>query len=125
MHQSKVSSNRLYYPSSSLHHSSQQDSTSFHRQFSLRQQFHHINIVELLRECHKFSLYNYREYFLRRVREEFRQNRQMQDSAKISELVQRGQANLAIIRRQVLIGNLYTPEQRSIIENQQRSSTSS
>ncbi|CAF1180356.1 unnamed protein product [Adineta ricciae] len=80
---------------------------------------------ELLRECHKFSLYNYREYFLRRVREEFRQNRQMQDSAKISELVKRGQANLAIIRRQVLIGNLYTPEQRSIIENQQRLSTAS
>ncbi|UJR36064.1 hypothetical protein I4U23_028800 [Adineta vaga] len=80
---------------------------------------------QLLRECHKFSLYNYREYFLRRVHEEFQQNRQIQDSSKISELLKRGQANLAVIRRQVIIGNLYTPEQCSIIENQQRLSNSS
>ncbi|CAF2478028.1 unnamed protein product [Rotaria sp. Silwood2] len=77
---------------------------------------------QLLRECHKFSLYNYREYFLRRVREEFRQNRNVQDSSKIAELLKFGQENLEIIRRQVIIGNLYTPQQKSIIENQQHSS---
>ncbi|CAF0947822.1 unnamed protein product [Rotaria sordida] len=80
---------------------------------------------QLLHECHKFSLYNYREYFLRRVREEFHQNRNIQDASKIAELLKFGQENLGVIRRQVTIENLYAPQQKSIIENQQHSSISS
>jgi hypothetical protein len=41
------------------------------------------------------------EYFLRRVREEFHQNRNIQDSSKIADLLKHGQENLEIIRRQV------------------------
>lgn len=52
-----------------------------------------INIILLL---HYIS-----EYFLRRVRDEFHQNRNIQDSSKIAELLKRGQKNLEILRRQV------------------------
>lgn len=41
------------------------------------------------------------EYFLRRVRDEFRQNRNVQDSSKIAALLKRGEENLRVIRRQV------------------------
>ncbi|CAF0942809.1 unnamed protein product [Adineta steineri] len=80
---------------------------------------------QLLRECHKFSLYNYRDYFLRRVREEFHQNRNIKDSSKTAELLKRGQENLELIRRQVIIGNLYTPHQRSICDTHEHSFISS
>jgi hypothetical protein len=46
-------------------------------------------------------IYLISEYFLRRVREEFRQNRNVQDSSKIAALLKRGQENLQVIRRQV------------------------
>ncbi|CAF1248838.1 unnamed protein product [Rotaria magnacalcarata] len=77
---------------------------------------------QLFRECHKFSLYNYREYFVRRVREDFRKNRNLQDPTKIAEVLKYAQENLEVIKRQVIVGNLYTPKQRSIIENQSLSS---
>lgn len=42
-----------------------------------------------------------REYFLRRVQEEFRQNRNVQDSLKVAALLKRAEENLRVIRRQV------------------------
>ena len=43
----------------------------------------------------------FREYFLRRIRYEFRQYRHEKDSTKVDALVQRGRQNLVVIRRQV------------------------
>ena len=52
-------------------------------------------------------IYVHREYFLRRVREEFRQNRDVRDSSKITALLKRGEENLQTIRRQVRLTRRY------------------
>ena len=46
-------------------------------------------------------VYLIREYFLRRVRDEFRQNQNVQDSSEIAVLLKHGQKSLEMIRRQV------------------------
>ena len=85
-----------------------------------------------------------REYFLRRVRDEFRENRNIQDSMKITDLLKRAEENLRVLRRQVrkenpinhqcslflplvfqaLIENLYAPSQPSILEKRSISTSS-
>ncbi|XP_030347940.1 LYR motif-containing protein 4 isoform X1 [Strigops habroptila] len=56
----------------------------------------------LLRESQRFSSYNYRMYAIRRIRDAFRENKNVKDSEKIEELVNKAKANLEVIRRQVL-----------------------
>uniref|UniRef100_A0A672U611 Complex 1 LYR protein domain-containing protein n=1 Tax=Strigops habroptila TaxID=2489341 RepID=A0A672U611_STRHB len=54
----------------------------------------------LLRESQRFSSYNYRMYAIRRIRDAFRENKNVKDSEKIEELVNKAKANLEVIRRQ-------------------------
>ncbi|XP_052553559.1 LYR motif-containing protein 4 isoform X2 [Tympanuchus pallidicinctus] len=54
----------------------------------------------LLRESQRFSGYNYRTYAIRRIRDAFRENKSIKDSAKIEELVNKAKENLEIIHRQ-------------------------
>ncbi|KAK4319114.1 hypothetical protein Pmani_009947 [Petrolisthes manimaculis] len=61
----------------------------------------------LLRESHKFSSYNYREYALRRVRDGFRAGRHLANEAEQEQQLQIAQESLEIIKRQVVIGQLY------------------
>ncbi|KAK5647318.1 hypothetical protein RI129_002210 [Pyrocoelia pectoralis] len=61
----------------------------------------------LIRESKKFSSYNYRNYALRRIRDSFSENKYITDPTKINEQILGGQRNLEIIKRQVLVGNLY------------------
>ncbi|XP_071409419.1 LYR motif-containing protein 4 isoform X2 [Pithys albifrons albifrons] len=54
----------------------------------------------LLRESQRFDGYNYRTYAIRRIRDAFRENKNIKDSEKIEELVNKAKANLEVIRRQ-------------------------
>lgn len=70
----------------------------------------------LLRESQRFSGYNQRTYAIRRIRDAFRENKNIKDSEKIDELVNKAKVNLEIIRRQVTIGQLYSTE-KLVIES--------
>ncbi|XP_052635793.1 LYR motif-containing protein 4 isoform X5 [Harpia harpyja] len=56
----------------------------------------------LLRESQRFSGYNYRTYAIRRIRDAFRENKNIKDSEKIEELVNKAKVNLEVIHRQVV-----------------------
>ncbi|XP_075273316.1 LYR motif-containing protein 4 [Opisthocomus hoazin] len=70
----------------------------------------------LLRESQRFASYNYRMYAIRRIRDAFRENKNIKDSEKIEELVNKAKANLEVIHRQVTIGQLYST-QKLVIES--------
>ncbi|KAJ9573695.1 hypothetical protein L9F63_008908 [Diploptera punctata] len=74
----------------------------------------------LLRESQKFHSYNFRLYALRRIRDEFRENKSLTDSAKISEAIKKASDNLEIVKRQVVVGNLYTAEKLVIEKKAER-----
>ncbi|XP_048731538.1 LYR motif-containing protein 4-like [Ostrea edulis] len=76
----------------------------------------------LLRESRKFKSYNYREYAVRRVRDAFKEHKNEQDPKKITSLLKSAEENLDIIRRQVLIGEMYS-EGSLIIESQFKHTT--
>ncbi|XP_041331313.1 LYR motif-containing protein 4 isoform X1 [Pyrgilauda ruficollis] len=54
----------------------------------------------LLRESQRFSGYSYRTYAIRRIKDAFRENKNLADSEKIEELVNKAKANLEVIQRQ-------------------------
>lgn len=70
----------------------------------------------LLREGKKFKSYNYREYAVRRTRDAFKEHKNEQDPKKIASLLKSAEENLDIVRRQVLIGEMYG-DGRLIIES--------
>lgn len=61
----------------------------------------------LLREGKKFKSYNYREYAVRRTRDAFKEHKNEQDPKKIASLLKSAEENLDIVRRQVLVGEMY------------------
>uniref|UniRef100_UPI00398F772F LYR motif-containing protein 4 n=1 Tax=Pristiophorus japonicus TaxID=55135 RepID=UPI00398F772F len=71
----------------------------------------------MLKESKKFSSYSYRTFADRRIKEAFRENKNVTNPEVIQELIEKAKANREIIRRQVIIGHLYTT-QKLIIENQ-------
>mmetsp|Transcript_63652 Transcript_63652/g.93236 ORF Transcript_63652/g.93236 Transcript_63652/m.93236 type:complete len:93 (-) Transcript_63652:76-354(-) len=70
----------------------------------------------LVRSSKKFGTYNFREYFLRRTREDFRQYRTETDPAKIKELLEYGRRELQVIQRQATISSLFGSPTRSVLE---------
>lgn len=64
----------------------------------------------LLRESSKFSSYNFREYALTRVKAAFRESKSVTDSGVIDSRIKEGYKNLDMVRRQVLIGNMFNSE---------------
>ncbi|XP_069586811.1 LYR motif-containing protein 4 [Ranitomeya imitator] len=70
----------------------------------------------LLRESQKFNSYNYRTYAIRRVRDAFREKKNVDDFHEIQSLIYRAKENLEVIQRQVTIGHLYTTN-KLIIES--------
>ncbi|XP_073423476.1 LYR motif-containing protein 4 isoform X3 [Dendrobates tinctorius] len=70
----------------------------------------------LLRESQKFNSYNYRTYAIRRVRDAFREKKNVDDFHEIQSLIYRAKENLEVIQRQVTIGQLYTTN-KLIIES--------
>ncbi|XP_011309686.1 LYR motif-containing protein 4 [Fopius arisanus] len=61
----------------------------------------------LIRESKKWNSYNYREYALAKIRHEFHVNRCIADSGKIDAIYNKGLESLEMIKRQVIVGNLY------------------
>mmetsp|Transcript_46878 Transcript_46878/g.73379 ORF Transcript_46878/g.73379 Transcript_46878/m.73379 type:complete len:91 (-) Transcript_46878:310-582(-) len=70
----------------------------------------------LIRYSKKFQHYNFREYFLRRTREEFAANKGESDPAKVSELLERGKRELEVIRRQAMMSELFAPNKKFVVE---------
>uniref|UniRef100_UPI00358F6D7D LYR motif-containing protein 4 n=1 Tax=Myxine glutinosa TaxID=7769 RepID=UPI00358F6D7D len=71
----------------------------------------------LLRESRKFPSYNYREYAVMRVRDAFREHTGETDPNEIHRLLQKAQDTLEVIRRQVVIGHLYSSK-KLVIEGE-------
>ncbi|XP_068959649.1 LYR motif-containing protein 4 isoform X2 [Petaurus breviceps papuanus] len=76
----------------------------------------------MLRESSKFTSYNYRTYAIRRIREAFRENKNVKDPAQIQMLVNKAKRNLEIIRRQTHISEMYSAD-KLVIENLKKSRT--
>ncbi|XP_062833766.1 LYR motif-containing protein 4 isoform X3 [Anolis carolinensis] len=55
----------------------------------------------LLRESQAFASYGYRTYAIRRIKDAFRENKNISDSTEIETLLNKAKTNLEIIRRQV------------------------
>jgi len=70
----------------------------------------------LLRESSKFSAYNYRCYALRRVRDAFHENKTISDPEAIAKELSEGYRNLEMIKRQVIVGQMFTTP-KLVIEN--------
>jgi hypothetical protein len=70
---------------------------------------------QLLKVSSGWKNYNFREYSIRRTKEEFRKNKAVTDPAAIEQLLAKARENLEVIRRQSLISNMYAKEQ-SILE---------
>ncbi|NP_001087036.1 LYR motif-containing protein 4 isoform X1 [Xenopus laevis] len=61
----------------------------------------------MLRESQRFSSYNYRTYAIRRIRDAFREKKNVDDFLEIETLLHRAKENLNVIQRQVTIGQMY------------------
>ncbi|XP_067651506.1 LYR motif-containing protein 4-like [Haliotis asinina] len=70
----------------------------------------------LLREASKFTEYSYRMYAWRKTRDSFRTNKNVTDPQQISYLLKDAEENLSIIKRQVVVGQLFG-EGRLVIES--------
>eukprot|EP00569_Conticribra_weissflogii_P002762 CAMPEP_0171338284 /NCGR_PEP_ID=MMETSP0878-20121228/7240_1 /TAXON_ID=67004 /ORGANISM="Thalassiosira weissflogii, Strain CCMP1336" /LENGTH=84 /DNA_ID=CAMNT_0011840055 /DNA_START=93 /DNA_END=347 /DNA_ORIENTATION=- len=68
----------------------------------------------LLREANKVDNYNFRHYAIRRTRAGFAANREMTGNEAVVALNE-GQEQLAVLKRQVVLGKLY-PSSRSVME---------
>ena len=62
---------------------------------------------QLLLESKRFDSYIYRKYAIRRIRDAFRQYKNITEEKSIETLIIDGQKNLELIKRQVVINNLY------------------
>ncbi|XP_034490752.1 protein bcn92 [Drosophila innubila] len=64
----------------------------------------------MLRESEKLPSYNFRMYAMRKIRDSFRANKILSDFKEIDRQVASAKQNLEMIRRQVIIGHLYTTD---------------
>lgn len=69
---------------------------------------------DLLREASNFKSYYYRNYFTRKVRTEFRRNKDA-DEAAAKVLIKKAEEGLSMLRRQTTIVNSYY-ESKLVIE---------
>ncbi|CAH0698115.1 unnamed protein product [Spodoptera exigua] len=70
----------------------------------------------LMREAEKFPNYNFRSYALRRIRDGFKENKALTDLKQIKQQYEFATENLSIIKRQVIVGDLYRTD-KLVIEN--------
>lgn len=62
---------------------------------------------EMLRVGKSFSSYNYRMYATRRIKDAFKENKNITDPEKIKSLIMKAQDSLEIMKRQVFLGQMY------------------
>ncbi|KZT60007.1 hypothetical protein CALCODRAFT_492997 [Calocera cornea HHB12733] len=61
----------------------------------------------MLRTSRTFASYNFRNYFIRRTKEKFREHANETNPAKVSELYQDGMKELEVLRRAAVVNRLY------------------
>ncbi|XP_058116079.1 LYR motif-containing protein 4 [Anopheles ziemanni] len=71
---------------------------------------------QMLRASQNFDAYNYRMYALRRIRDAFRDNKALTDSASIENELSNAKKTLEIIKRQTIVGQLYQAPDKLVIE---------
>ncbi|XP_031215489.1 LYR motif-containing protein 4 isoform X2 [Mastomys coucha] len=64
----------------------------------------------MMRESKHFSAYNYRMYAVRRIRDAFRENKNVKDPVEIQALVNKAKRDLEIIRRQDIESSSWQPQ---------------
>lgn len=67
---------------------------------------------DLMREAGRFPDFNFRTYFQRRIRDGFRSARQLDNTAEIEAGLARARIDLAMLRRQATLGQLFDPHIR-------------
>jgi len=70
----------------------------------------------LLRESQKFTSYNYRHYFILRIKDGFKANKGLSSPEAIAQEIKNAYSSLNTIRRQVIVGQLYQTH-KLVIEN--------
>ncbi|KAK9869245.1 hypothetical protein WA026_002995 [Henosepilachna vigintioctopunctata] len=70
----------------------------------------------MLKEAKKIPAYNFRNYALRRIKDSFRENKNIDDPDLISSCIAEARKNLDILRRQVVIASMYSTE-KLVIEH--------
>ncbi|XP_056648594.1 LYR motif-containing protein 4 isoform X1 [Diorhabda sublineata] len=73
----------------------------------------------MIRESKKISSYNFssfREYAIRRIRDGFKENKILSNPKEVQIAIQKAQSDLDIIKRQVIVGQLYSAE-KLVIEH--------
>ncbi|KAG5877672.1 hypothetical protein JTB14_013917 [Gonioctena quinquepunctata] len=73
----------------------------------------------LMKESLKMPAYNFREYAIRRVHDAFKANKNVSDTEALGQQIIKAEKNLEIIRRQAIIGHLYSIE-KLVIEHQMK-----
>ncbi|XP_078055389.1 LYR motif-containing protein 4 isoform X2 [Mustelus asterias] len=71
----------------------------------------------MLKESKKFSSYNYRTFALRRIKDAFRENKDVTNPEVIQELIEKAKANIEIIQRQKEYTSGKTWKERDLFEN--------
>ncbi|XP_029204936.2 LYR motif-containing protein 4-like [Acropora millepora] len=62
---------------------------------------------QMLRVGKSFSSYNYRMYATRRIKDAFKENKNITDPEKIKSLMMKAEDSLEIMKRQVFLGQMY------------------
>lgn len=63
---------------------------------------------QFIKSSSQFSDYNFREYFLRRSRDTFKSNKDVNEAEKLSSLFDKAKEELGTIKRQAVISQMYT-----------------
>jgi hypothetical protein len=75
---------------------------------------HQLEVLKLyrsmLRNASRFQSFNFRKYFVRRIQEDFRKNRDLTDETKILQCIQKAKENDAVLRRQSSINSMYATD---------------
>ncbi|TMW59281.1 hypothetical protein Poli38472_004350 [Pythium oligandrum] len=72
---------------------------------------------DMLRDAARVESYNYRNYAVRRVREEFRKNKALSaGSAEQQQALAFAKEQAGVLHRQMVITKLYPPQTKSIME---------
>ncbi|GAV54206.1 hypothetical protein ZYGR_0AK07080 [Zygosaccharomyces rouxii] len=63
---------------------------------------------QFIKNANNFNDYNFKNYFLRRARTLFRENRDIKDQQKLDSLYANALKDLGVLKRQSLISQMYT-----------------
>ncbi|KAI8091488.1 uncharacterized protein B0P05DRAFT_267573 [Gilbertella persicaria] len=71
---------------------------------------------DFIRHGKKFAAYNFRDYTIRRSRDAFRANMNETSPEKIAAFIAKAQEELAVVKRQAAISQMYTKGEHLVVE---------